>query len=82
MLYINDPKRPHYKYDDVVDLAIKAGVDPKRAYIYLASLGVRGEKGRVMSGLDYGQPVKLAVMGDKLVTNVTICATCKGLVIQ
>lgn len=84
MLYINDPKQPHYKYDDVVDMAIKAGVDAKRAYIYLAGQGVKGGLARVQSAdsLSYMPPQKVAVRGNKLVTKVTICKSCNSLIIK
>lgn len=84
MLYINDPKEPYKTYDEVVGFAIKNGVEPKRVYIYLAALGVRGAKGRVMSesGLDYSPAIKLAVKDNRLVTNISVCAACKGLTIE
>ncbi len=84
MIYINDPKQPHYLYDDVVDLVIKHGVDAKRAYIYLASLGVKGANARIMSntGLSYLQPQKVAVKNNKLVTHVDFCKHCQSVVIN
>ena len=80
MIYINDSKQKYQTYDDVVAFAVKNGVDPKRAYIYLAALGVKGANGRVMAGLDYSSAVKLAVKDNKLVETVRACKSCKGLV--
>lgn len=84
MLYVNNEDAPHYKYDDVVDIAVKSGIGSKRAYIYLAGLGVKGVKGRVMSdtGLDYSPAVKVAVKDNKLVTKVSTCDKCKSLIIS
>ncbi len=84
MLYINDATKPHYKYDDVVDLAIKNGIKAKRAFIYLAGLGVKGVFCRIQSkdSLSYLEPVKVAVIEDRLVTKVSTCTKCKGLVIE
>lgn len=81
MLYINDKKQPHYIYDDVVALAIKSGVAPKRAYLYLAGLGVRGLKGRIVTdnGLGYEPVTKIAVIGNKLVSKVSTCKSCGNL---
>lgn len=78
MLYINDRNQPHFTYDEIVDKAIQAGVDPKRAYIFLAALGVRGASARIMgdSGLGYLPAVKVAVKHGKLVTGVTVCDSC------
>lgn len=35
-----------YTYNDLVSDVIKAGIEPKRAYIFLAGLGIRGEMAR------------------------------------
>lgn len=84
MLYINDQKQPHYKYDDVVDAVIKSSIDPKRAYIYLASIGVKGTLGRIINdnGMGYSPPVKLAIKDNKLVNQLSICKHCKKLIIE
>lgn len=84
MLYINNSKTPFYYYDQVVEIAIKNGVEAKRAYIYLAAFGVRGVVGRVFNDAknDYDLPTKLAVVNNELVKKVRVCKSCKGLVIQ
>lgn len=84
MIYINDKKTPHYIYDDLVNIVINHGIQPKRAYIYLASLGIRGEKARIISdsGMDYLPACKVAVLDQKVVTKVTTCKSCKGLSIK
>lgn len=84
MLYINDRKKSYYLYDDVVVAAINSGVDPKRAYLFLAGLGVRGVKGRVVStsGVDYLPAVKIAVINNKVLTSVKTCEHCNSFVIS
>lgn len=84
MLYINDPKQSHITYDDLVETVIANGIKSKRAYIYLAGLGIKGVLARVMSGdnLDYSKPIKLAVVNDKLVSEVSTCDHCHNLVIK
>lgn len=83
MLYLNNPKQPHYLYDDVVDLAIKTGIKPKAVYIYLAGLGIKGGLARIQSetGINYLQPVKLAVKDNKIVVKVSVCKHCNSLVV-
>lgn len=84
MRYINNPKQPYKTYDEVVTTAIDYGIDPKRVYIFLAGLGVKGGLGRVLSsdGQSYLPAVKMAIKGDKVVSNVSICTKCKGLSIE
>lgn len=84
MLYINDLKQPYFKYDVVVNAVIDSGIDPKKAYIYLAGLGVRGVLVRVVNagGLDYQQPVKMAVKNNKLVSKLDICKHCNTVIIS
>ncbi len=84
MLYINDSKQPHYLYSDVVDLVVKSGIDPKRAYIFLAALGVKGVLARIQSptSLDYLAPAKVAVKDNKLVSFVEICKHCQSVKIH
>jgi hypothetical protein len=84
MLYINDPKQPHYLYDDVVDMAIKNGIKPKSVYIYLAGIGVKGTLARIQSStsMDYLQPAKVAVKDNKLVVSVSVCKHCNSLIVE
>lgn len=85
MFYINNPNTKAISYNDLVDLTIQSGIDPKRAYIYLAGLGVRGEPTRIMSSDHerYGRPIKMAVYGkSSFVTSAKICRTCQRLSID
>jgi hypothetical protein len=83
MHYINNPNSPAKTYQQVMDAAINNGVDPKRVYIYLASLGVRGELARIFNGSQYDKPVKMAITGkNTLVTEVSVCGHCGSLVIN
>lgn len=41
-----DSKFPKYTYDDLVADVVKAGVAQKRAYMFLAGLGIKGELAR------------------------------------
>lgn len=84
MLYINDPKSPYKTYDEVVDFAIKNGIEPKRVYIYLAALGVKGTLTRVLSsdGMSYLPAFKVAITNRKMVSKMSVCSKCKGLSIE
>lgn len=88
MLYINRPglRDKAITYADLVQLTIKSGIAPQRAYMYLAGLGVRGELTRVFNDEtnDYGKPVKYAVYGriPSFVTSAKICAKCQRLSID
>jgi hypothetical protein len=85
MLYINDPNQQYKTYDDLVNLAINTGIKPKRAYIYLASMGIKGATCRVLDNgsMTYLQPFKIAVRDDKtIVKSASICEHCKGLTIE
>lgn len=82
MIYINEPNNDYKTYDEVVEAAVGGGVDRKRVYIYLAALGVKSVSARIISGdgVDYLEPVKLAIKNKQLVTKVSVCKSCKGLV--
>lgn len=83
MNYINDPdKTPYITYSDMVAQAVKSGIAPQKAYLYLASVGVRGELYRIkkQDGYGYGRPVKLAVRDNELITDASVCGHCGGLV--
>lgn len=85
MLYINNPKTKAITYNDLVELVIQSGINPKRAYIYLAGLGVRGELTRIMQAgfNDYNKPVKMAVFGERsFITSAKICNHCNKLSID
>jgi hypothetical protein len=88
MLYINSPglRAKAITYQDLVALTIKSGIQPQRAYMYLAGLGVRGELTRVFDDKsnDYGRPIKYAVFGDKpsFVTSAKVCSKCQRLSID
>lgn len=84
MLYINNRDKPFVLYDDAVDMVIANGVDAKRAYIFLAALGVRGVFGRVIneSGMGYLEPRKIAVKGNDIVVGVDVCRTCRGITVK
>lgn len=83
MLYINDPESPAKTYQEVMDAAIANGVEPKRVYIYLAAMGVRGGMARFLGRTNYSEPVKMAVMGtNTLVTRLEVCEHCGSLVIN
>lgn len=84
MIYINDSTKPFVTYDEAVVVAIESGVKPKTAYIYLASLGVKGQLARIANPdtLDYYPAQKVAVRDNKLVTSIEICKNCKGLIIK
>ena len=88
MLYINTPalKAKAITYDDLVQLTIQSGIDPKRAYMYLAGIGVRGEMTRIMDdqASEYARPVKMAVYGHvpSFVTSAKICTKCQRLSID
>ncbi len=79
MFYINDPNVKPVLYKDLVDAVIKTGVQPQRAYIYLASLGIKSGLTRQVlnDGVSYGRPQKLAVddNGD-FVLNIVRCSDC------
>ena len=81
MIYINNSKQPVVTYDEAVRAVVAGGVEPKRAYVYLMAFGVKGERGRVMGTLDYSPVVKLAVKDGKVIKSLSICKTCKGLVV-
>jgi hypothetical protein len=69
-------------YRDLVDMAIKSGVQPQRAYIYLASLGIKGEQTRQLLSdeTSYGRPQKLAVNDNgQFILRVSICKSCGSL---
>jgi hypothetical protein len=84
MLYINDPRQKYKTYDEVVEEAVSNGVPAKRAYIYLAAMGVKSVPVRVLSsdGADYLPPVKMAIKNKKLVSVVKVCGSCKSLVVR
>lgn len=89
MLYINRPglRDKAITYNDLVSLTIQSGIDPKRAYMYLAGIGVRGELTRIMPAYgenDYNKPVKMAVYGHipSFVTSAKICTKCQRLSID
>jgi hypothetical protein len=87
MLYINTPglRKVAITYADLVDITIKSGIQPQRAYMYLAGLGVRGEPTRVLGDNDnYSRPIKYAVFGDKpsFITKAKICGHCQRLSID
>lgn len=88
MLYINTPglKDKAITYKDLVDITIKSGIQPQRAYMYLAGLGVRGELTRVFNNdtNTYSRPIKYAVYGNKpsFVTSAKICRSCQRLSID
>lgn len=85
MHYINDANTQAKTYQELMDVAINNGVEPKRVYIYLAALGVKSGSARVMypDQNNYGEPVKMAITGkNTLVTKVAVCAHCHGLVVN
>ena len=88
MFYINDPAKPVKTYKEVVEAAVKSGIMPQRAYIYLGSRGIRGAKARFLLQEDYtpenyGPVTKIAVNDDgNKVTSVEVCDHCGNLVIQ
>lgn len=86
MLYINTPglAKSAISYDRLVELAIESGIAPKRAYIYLAGLGVRGELTKIMQEHDYNKPIKMAIYGavPSFVTSADICQKCHKLSID
>lgn len=82
MLYINDPDAKPMLYTDLVNMAIKSGIEPQRAYLYLASLGIRGELTRIIESdnTGYGKPVKLAIKGENTtITGAKPCKSCGAL---
>lgn len=82
MLYINNSQAKPIHYNDVVNMAIKSGIQPQRAYIYLASLGIKSERTRQLlsDGTTYGKPQKIAVDDSgNFLTSVKICKSCKSL---
>lgn len=88
MLYINQPglKAKAITYDDLVELTIKSGIERKRAYMYLAGLGVRGAATRVFDSTtnSYNSPIKMAVFGHvpSFVTSAKTCTRCQRLSID
>lgn len=79
MLYINKPNAKPVLYSDLVKAAIKSGVQPQRAYLYLASLGIKGMLTRQLlaDGNGYGKPKKLAVNEDEhFINSFSICDSC------
>jgi hypothetical protein len=80
MLYINDPNFKPILYIDLVNAVIKAGIEPRRAYMYLASLGIKsGNTRQTLPDLvHYGEIRKLAVNSDtgNFVTSYSICSEC------
>jgi hypothetical protein len=79
MKYINDPATKYVTYADAVNMAIKSGIEAQRAYIFLASFGIRGEQTRVFNAdaNTYGRPIKVAMRDDStVVTSVGICKSC------
>jgi hypothetical protein len=81
MIYINDPQTKFVTYDEAVEMAIKAGIKPKRAYLYLAGLGVKGAQARINNPdtLDYYAAQKIAVMDSTVIKSIKVCTKCKGL---
>jgi hypothetical protein len=84
MIYIHDPKQPYITYNQAVQFVIEAGVEPNKAYLYLMALGVKGAKGRVLSdgGVDYLPAVKLAVKNKRVVTEISACEHCDGVIVK
>lgn len=82
MIYINDPNQPYKTYDELVTIATNNGVDRKRVYIYLAALGVKSAPAKVVASdsADYLEPIKIAVKNGQVVTSVSVCGDCGGLV--
>lgn len=79
MQYINDPKlQPYMLYDDVVRFVINHGIEPKRAYIFLAALGVKSDNARILEGMSYLPVVKIAIKNNRLVSSVATCDHCDG----
>jgi len=79
MNYINDPNIKPIHYRDLVNAVIKSGVQPQRAYIYLASLGIKSAETRqiLSDGITYGKSLKLAVNDDGgVITSVKACESC------
>lgn len=56
---------PKYTYDDLVADVIKAGINPKRAYIFLAGLGVKGTEARWENSDGEWSAVEKAPVNDK-----------------
>lgn len=73
ILYINKkPEKMPLLYEEVVEYAIKQGIRPKAAYIYLAGMGIRSRNCRITEGERYSPIMKIAVKGDKPITLITI----------
>ncbi len=85
MRYLNDPNIKAMTYDEVVDIALKSGVPVKRIYIFLAGMGIKGAKTRVLSsnGIDYLPVVNMAInKHGEFVTKFDTCDSCKELVVN
>lgn len=85
MIYINDQNKQFVTYDEAVDVVIESGIKPKTAYLYLASLGVKGMLARIANPdtLDYYPAQKIAVKNNQtIVSSIEICKHCKGLIVK
>lgn len=85
MQYINEPDSKAKTYKELVDFVIQHGIDPSRAYIYLAGLGIRGDLTRKMQdGFGgYGTPTKMAIKGDTgLINELSVCDKCHSIIIK
>lgn len=79
MLYINNPGTTAMTYKAVVEAVIAAGIEPQRAYIYLAGLGIKGELTRIKRKDEPGYlpPVKMAVRNNNdSIDSVQKCEHC------
>lgn len=77
MYYINNENHNYKTYDEIVGFIIANKLATyKRVYIYLAALGVKGRTARVLTNVDYLEPVKFAIKDDKYITGMRVCGDC------
>lgn len=64
MIYLKTDKP--YTYHELVADLVAVGIEPQRAYMFLASLGIKGDMCRFWNAAitDYNKPVKVAVNKD------------------
>jgi hypothetical protein len=78
MRHLSNPNLEYLKYDEVVSMAIALGIPIKHVYNYLATLGVQGERARIIKPdlLSYAPAIKVAYKKGEPVTGVRRCDCC------
>jgi len=78
MRYLSDPDLDYLEYDKVALMTVALGIPIKHVYNYLATLGVQGERARIIKPdlLSYAPAIKVAYKKGEPVTGVRRCDCC------